>query len=69
MKKIICDRCGREIKKSDGVYHVFLSAGSCSTNVYAAEVTFNLNKIFKKEKDYCIDCIKEIEEFLSKGKG
>lgn len=69
MKKIICDRCGNKIDESNGIYHIrIIGEGN-----YAEPVAKNIKQvsdvIMNGEKDYCIDCINEIEAVIKLKKG
>lgn len=63
--KIICDRCGKEINRGDGVYHVRLYAGNNDGLNFTKEVSFNISESFKNvETAYCYECIDKISKFV-----
>ena len=65
--KIICDRCGKEIENESDTYHIRIYADSDESNRVSTDgALMNILNVFNTPKDYCKNCIKEIEKFIDR---
>lgn len=69
MKKLICDRCGNEIDESNGIYHIRIIGEGDYAEPIAKNIEVIMGSLMHGEKDYCIDCINEIEAVIKLKKG
>lgn len=66
MKKIICDRCGREIYERDSVCRINVyDVDSDGARINADDVINNISNYFYT-KDYCVYCIEDLKDFMKK---
>lgn len=72
MIKMICDRCGKEIKGTTyytiSIYADDISPASDGTVAYTTAIqNFQTNTLamFNVKKQYCKDCIDKIEAFIN----
>lgn len=69
MIKRICDRCNKEIQGNYWTIDIYEKEDytkRVSTMGAVNNMSQNLNKIFNKEKEYCKECIEEIEKVIKK---
>ncbi len=69
MIKRICDRCEKEIQGNYwtiSIYEEEDSTKRVSTAGAANNIRQNMNKLLKKEKEYCKECIEEIKKVINK---
>lgn len=69
MLKRICDRCNKEIQGNYWTISIYEKEDkTLRTSVAGAEnnLAQNINKMFNKEKEYCKECIKEIDKVINK---
>ncbi len=69
MIKRICDRCNKEIQGNYWTIDIYEKEDYTKrvSNMGAVNnMSQNLNKIFNKEKEYCKECIEEIEKVIKK---
>ena len=72
MLKRICDRCKKEIKGNYWTINIYEKEDTTmrlTTEGAANNIQHNMRKMFNSEKEYCKECIEEIEKVILNKEG
>lgn len=67
MLKRICDRCRNEIKANYWIIDIYEkqdNMGRLTLKGAANNIQHDIDKAFRREKEYCKNCIDKIKEFI-----
>ena len=72
MLKRICDRCKKEIKGNYWTINIYEKEDTTmrlTTEGAANNIQQNMRKMFNSEKEYCKECLEEIEKVILNKEG